>query len=415
MLVYPKILLQLWSDYHSTVIDISALVTAHLKRHPCVAPARADLRRAVNRDVEDEWAQQHVEAAAERLSGWCVDNGRYFCNVAVAQDLTEDDRTVARWPAPGVPERPWWQARLPWQTNIAPVAPKFEIIPFASKPHREFDLVLIDAPICRDMEAPERDFYLCDAPPFARRTDDARVPLMVSENVRKRLVAYAPDTADYLPFCRTLGIVRSGAREQVIQVLQVSVRSPSFPGIGWAADLISEARQVKASRAYSSDGDVNFRDWVKTYRAFVANPHGYTLPADAPQFKAPSAPDFAWVILNLRAGSESSPHAWVGGREAVRHENNPYRNAEGFWTALATILPAWRNYFPLTRLEVDALLREFDATYDETWRNSMKDLSASELFRFTPEVMDGIRARIDGLQGRAAAPVSLSSGQGFSI
>jgi hypothetical protein len=399
MLIYPKSLLQLWSDYHSTVTDISALVKAHLKGHPSVAPARADLRRAVKGEVEDEWTQQYVEAAAERLSGWCVepDKGRYFCNVSVTQELTEEEMKLGRWPAPSVPERPWWQV---WQQQETRVAPKFTIIPYASKTHREFDLMLVDAPICRDMEAPERGFYLCDTPSFARRTDDARIPLMVSEDVRKRLIAYAPDTADYLPFCRTLGIVRSGAREDVIQVLQVSVRRPSFPGIGWATDLISEARKVKASRAYSSDSDLNFRDWIKAYRAFVANPHGYTLPADAPKFTQPIAPDFAWVILHPAAGGENQPQR-AGGREAANHENNPYRNAEGFWTALAAILPAWRNYFPLTRLEVDALLREFDATYDQDWRNSMKDLSASELFRFTPDIMDRIRARIDGLQGRA--------------
>ncbi len=400
MLVYPKTLLQLWSDYYSTAIDLTALVKAYVKGHPSVAPARAELRRAVNRDVEDEWAQQHVEAAAERLSRWCINNGRYFCNAAVVQELTEDDKKLAR-PATAALERPWWQVWPPMQKRGAPA---FEIIPFAPKTHREFDLVLIDAPVCRDPEAPERDFYLCDTPVFARRTDDARIPLVLSENVRKRLVAYAPDTADWLPFCRMLGIVRSGAREQLIQILQISVRRPTFPGICWASDLISEARKVKTLRAYSSDEHDDYRDWIGQYRAIAKNPGGYRPAADAPKFTQPIAPDFAWAVANLGTGTTDQSPSWVGGRKAVGRENNPYCNAEGFWTALAAILPGWRNYFPLTDLEVEALLREFDATYDEDWRNSMKDLAASELFRFSPDVMARIRARIVGLKSKAVPP-----------
>jgi hypothetical protein len=381
MLIYPKSLLQLWSDYHSTVSDIQALVTAHIKGNPSVAPAWAELRRAMDREVENEWTQQHVDAATAKLSDWCVGNERYFCNVKVEQHLDHEDKPFARWPAISAPTR--WQQF--WSVPKARVKPAFKIKPFASGRLRDFDLVLIDAPICMDLDAPEREAYMCDAPSFARRADDARLPLILSDPVRKRLTAYASGGADWLPFCRTLGVVRRQAREQAIQVLQVSVRTPRFPNLGWSTGLISEAREMKRWRAYSSDSDFHFLGWVEAYRAFVADPHKFPLGSNAPAFATPAEPDFAWVMLR------------VGGGDALKHENNPYRNAEGFWTALASVLPAWRNYFPLTAPQVDALLREFDATYDTEWRGSMKDLALSGLLRFTPEVMDTIRKRIAGL------------------
>jgi hypothetical protein len=46
---------------------------------------------------------------------------------------------------------------------------------------------------------------------------------------------------------------------------------------------------------------------------------------------------------------------------------------------------------------VDALLASFDATNDESWQSSIRDLTMSGLIRFTPEVIARIRARVAGL------------------
>lgn len=253
------------------------------------------------------------------------------------------------------------------------------------------ELLLIDAPVSMNSETGSA--CLCDVPPFARREGDARMSLMLSDAVRQRLAAYALTRADWIPFCRTLGIVRRQPRGQAVQVLQISVRTPRYPEIGWVTRLIEEASGMQFGKSYRSDDGVFYSSWIGLYRAFVETEREKRGLADNAALAAACGPYFASVML--RHGDFDVPFM-------LKNENNPYENAEGFWTAVSAILPAWRDYFPLTGPQVDALLHEFDAAYDPTWKAAMADLAMSGLFRFTPEVMDRIRARIAELHVGAA-------------
>jgi hypothetical protein len=383
MLIFPKTLLQLWSDYHSTVVDVPAIVAADLGES--LSKGRLKLRRVVDEGLGSEWTQRHAEAAATRLSDWCVRNGRYFCNVILEQEV---DREAARWPT--VSERTWWQLRL---QSAASVMADLKIVPFASGNLAESELLLIDAPICLDADSSECDAYLRDVPSLARRDDDARVPLMLSDVVRKRLRAYASTGTDWIPFCRTLGIIRGQPRGRTIEALQISVRTPKPVELGWPMRLIDEANTMKSRKAYSSDDDDFLKSWIRAYRHLVQE------RAKRPEDADPAAACGAG--LAAASGYElASAFLRLGGYQAkyfLKDENNPFLNAEGFWIALASILPAWRDRFPLTRPQVDALLASFDATYDEAWKNSIRDLALSGLFRFTPEVMARVRVRVAGL------------------
>jgi hypothetical protein len=155
--------------------------------------------------------------------------------------------------------------------------------------------------------------------------------------------------------------------------------------MGWSTRLIAEANEMKDQKVYRPD-DTFLESWIRKYRYFVEaarEKHG----RDA-DLAASCEYEFASTFMRF------------GGFQAtyfLKDENNPYLHAEGFWTALASLLPAWRDCFPLTRPQVDALLASFDATYDEAWKNSIRDLAMSGLIRFTPEVLAQVRARVAGL------------------
>lgn len=377
MLIFPKSLLQLWSDYHSTVVDVSAIVTADLDETSSISNARLELRRVVDEGLGSEWTQRHAAAVATRLSDWCVRNGRYFCNVIAEQEV---DREAVHWPK--ILEPRWWQRRLP---SAESVRKGLKIVPFASANLAESELLLIDAPICMDGEGSDRGAYLCDVPSFARKEDDARVPLILSDVVRQRLSAYASTGTDWIPFCRTLGIVRGQARGRAIEVLQLSVRTPKPVETGWSTRLVHEANEMKNQKVYSPD-DTFLEGWIKKYRYVVEaarEKHG-------PRADLAALCGCEFASTFMRFGDFKAPYF-------LKDENNPYLHAEGFWTALVSILPAWRDCFPLTRPQVDALLASFDATYDESWESSIRDLTMSGLIRFTPEVIARIRARVAGL------------------
>jgi hypothetical protein len=63
MLIFPKTLLQLWSDYYSTVVDVPAIVAADLGES--LSKGRLKLRRVVDEGLGSEWTQRHAEAAAQ--------------------------------------------------------------------------------------------------------------------------------------------------------------------------------------------------------------------------------------------------------------------------------------------------------------------------------------------------------------
>jgi hypothetical protein len=398
MLILPKTLLQLWSDYHSTVVDVSAILTAKLDDNPYVSTAALELGRVADRGFGSDWTQRHVDAAVTKLSDRCVRNDRYFCNVTMQQEV---DREAACWPT--VSEPGWWQV---WRPSAASVRANLRIVPFASGELIESELLLIDAPVCMDTEAIGGDAYLCDVPSFVRNDADARIPLILSDLVRQRLAAYASTGTDWIPFCRILGIIRSQPRGQAIEALQISVRKPRFVQPEWSTRLIDEAKKMKGDRGYGSDHDYYFSTWIKLYRATVQEARLNHKGLEDPALAAACGPDFASALLRF-----SSYYA----DNMLKNESNPYTGAEGFWTAAATILPAWRDRFPLTLPQVDALLREFDATYDEAWSNSMQDLAMSGLFRFTPEAMSRVRARIAALGSDAPSDGAMPPGVGARV
>jgi hypothetical protein len=377
MLIFPKTLLQLWSDYHSTVVDVWAILNADLAETSSISNARLKLRRVADEGLGSEWTQRHAAAAATRLGDWCVRRGRYFCNVIVEQTA---DGEAMHWPK--VSEPPWWQLG---SRSAASVRADLKIVPFASANLAESELLLVDAPICMDAEASGRGAFLCDVPSFARRDDDARVPLILSDIVRQRLAAYGSTGTDWIPFCRTLGIVRDEARGRAIEVLQLSVRTPRPVQKGWSTRLIDEANEMKGQKVYRPD-DTFLENWISKYRYVVEaarQEHGVSADRTMPG-------EYELASTFMRFGGFQATYF-------LKDENNPYLHAEGFWTALASLLPAWRDCFPLTRPQVDALLASFDATYDEAWESSIRDLAMSGLIRFTPEVMARIRGRIAGL------------------
>jgi hypothetical protein len=135
------------------------------------------------------------------------------------------------------------------------------------------------------------------------------------------------------------------------------------------------------------------KPWIEAYRHLVQErtkrPENAD-PAAACGAGLAAASGYELASAFLRFGGDQA-------KDFLKGENNPFLNAEGFWVALASILPAWRDRFPLTRSQVDALLASFDATYDEAWKNSIRDLALSGLFRFTPETMARVRVQVVGL------------------
>ena len=388
MLVFPKTLLPFWSDYCPAVIDVEAIIAAHIDENPSVRNLDVELRSIHDYGAQSEWTLRHIGQATAQLCAWCVRNGRYFSNIAIEQKVEGDDLALARLPM--IPDLPWWRS-WPWRGEKQGVPG--QSAPFAASSLRQSDLVLIDAPICMNSEANSHSAYLCDVPPFARKVDDARLQLILSETVRRKLAEYLSNATDWMPFCRTLGIVRNRPQGQVVEVLQISARISRFPDAGWAMRLINEADEMQFYKSYRDDDDIFLKDWVAAYRSIVEQERAKHADVDDTTFGERCGPDLASTIFRFDEYSA---------RYYIKRENNPYSDAEGFWCSLATILPGWRDNFALTQAEVNALLRKFDATYDDSWKTSMSDLVASGLFRFSPAVMDKIRARIASLAGFGA-------------
>jgi hypothetical protein len=187
--------------------------------------------------------------------------------------------------------------------------------------------------------------------------------LRLSAGPLEQLAARFGDGVEWMPFCRTLGVLRMGARGQALDVLQISVRTPLFLEPDWSAQLIEEARDIRFYKAWSSDSTY-LKGWIHLYRGVVAEREHPGLDDEALAIQY--GDDLARRIL------ESS--MFTRGR-LFEVENNPYERGEGFWTMLAGILPPWRDRFPLKKEDVAALLRAFDAAYDESWQTLLRDLS----------------------------------------
>lgn len=358
------------------------MIAVHINENPAVRSVNIELQRVLNHGAESEWTHRHIGEVTARLSAWCVANNRYFANVAVKQKL--DPTYVDLACSPLTPNPPWWRF---WASRGGERV-SGELAPFASATLSESDLVLIDAPISMNLETADHDAYLCDFPPVARKVEDARLPLILSAPARRQLAEYFSAAPDWMPFCRTLAIVRNRRRGQVLEVLQISSRIPRFPERDWWIGLIDEADTMQSYKAYTSDDDHALKEWIVIYRITVEEERKNHANADDAALARECGAQFASEMLSL-------------GRDSVRShlklENSPYGNAEGFWACLAPVLAAGRDRFPLTRAQVDTLLRKFDLAYDADWKSSMRDLAMSGLFRFTPDVMAKIRAQIDAL------------------
>ena len=164
------------------------------------------------------------------------------------------------------------------------------------------------------------------------------------------------------------------------------MRTPRLVEAGWSAGLIEEASHIRSSKAWSSNS-IDLKIWIDEYRYFIAGTKDEHPGIDDEALALQSGSDLARMIRQ-----RTSP-----GNRVSEVENNPYERAEGFWTLLASILPPWRDRFPINRAHGFALLREFDVTYDETWQSLLGDLSLSGLFHFTPNVMKNVRDRIASL------------------
>src|ERR1043166_8291507 len=322
MFVVPKTLLLYWSDYCSAVIDVEAMIAAHINENPAVRSVNIELQRVLNHGVQSEWTHRHIGEVTARLSAGCVGNNRYFANVAVKQKLDRTDADLAC--SPKIPDPPRWRFWAPRGEERV----SGELTPFASATLSESDLVLIDAPISMNLEKADHDVCLCDAPPFARRTDDAQLRLMLSGTARRQLAEYLPG-ADWLPFCRTLGIVRDRSRGQALEVLQISARIPLLPEAGWAARLIEEADKMHFRRAYYSDENVFLNSWIAAYRMVAADERAKHSYLSGAALAEACGPDLASAMF--RFGDSSL-------RFYLDIENSPYQSAESFWTSLATIL-----------------------------------------------------------------------------
>jgi hypothetical protein len=111
------------------------------------------------------------------------------------------------------------------------------------------------------------------------------------------------------------------------------VRTPLFLEPDWPAQLIKEAHDIQFHKPWRS-GSTYLEDWIKRYRFLVAKAESEHPGLDDEALALQWGDDLARCILE-----------WMFIPDRLFEvENNPYERTEGFWTMLASILPAWRDW-----------------------------------------------------------------------
>jgi hypothetical protein len=391
MFVTPKTLLASWSDYSSATVDSRTIINSYLDGYLSSAGAHLRMQRISDAGEKSDWTSRHLAATGSKLAQWCVENQRYCLNVGVKQRYRGGEAALACAPFEVIPKAKLLPRWLSKPKNSSQRISE-EIEPFVARDFEDGDLLLIDAPISIDRQETGRTAYLCDYPTFVRKPHDPRLPLLIDGGALDQLAVMLADAAEWMPFARTLGILRREPRGPILRVLQIFLRHLHSVSVDWAPRLLHEAEY--SFLAYKSDSDLS--DWIVMYRASVnaareqhRTPPNLALGAirdpDNAALAETCGADLAKDLLRFDSGDAEF---------FLEHENNPFHHGHGFWTGLASILPAWKDRFPLSSSEKTALLRRFDDTYNNDWETFMQDLALSGLFRYTPETIGVVRARI---------------------
>lgn len=383
VLLVPKTFLPLWSDYEPLAINTSAILNAFVNDSPALSGAKIDADGILRHGIESEWTLRHLGKTTVRLRDHCTASGRHFANLSVRQEVDPYEvlsPIEALTPRPSMPPwlKDWLSAEKPSPGKRSPRFPSF-----VANSAKDGDLVLVDAPISiteRNEECP----VLCDYPIYVRRPDDAAIPMKAPAAFVEKLKSQLGRGASWTPFCRSLGILRSGVQTQSLEVLEISFCVPRRPEAMWANQLSEEARDWSFRVAWKEDS-VYLKDGLGRYRLQLAQAFSRHPGVSRDQLADEAGSELAHDLLedNLLADH------WI-----KQFEHNPYEGTVGFWIALATFLPAYSDIFAMSRAEISGLLRQFDETFDQAWSTLLLDLQISGLFRFTPSAMAQVRTRI---------------------
>jgi hypothetical protein len=238
---------------------------------------------------------------------------------------------------------------------------------------------------------------------------DPRIPLRASPGMAVRLERTLGAHAQWHPLCRILGIVEQESRGQSLAALEVSLRTPLAGVLAPDQSDSWRSRMVPWTAALLAEAhDTQFGTWDKDtvwLKALLPK-----LEASLQRLRTQQPPlSDAAIATRLNAEVENELRNEIlldiDYQALAKAQNDPYTGEYGFWTALATLLPAWRDRLPLAPAEVELLLQWFDAAFAQKWKHCADVLSAAGVMRFTPDAIATVRARIAGL----AAPAPESS------
>jgi hypothetical protein len=184
------------------------------------------------------------------------------------------------------------------------------------------------------------------------------------------------------PLLRTLGTVQPTAGHDEIEVLGLFRSRPELSVADWKSDLLQEAKAHRFQPASQQAGYL--RDLLMDLTLAEA---GATAEEKRSQID--------WVTKEY---TDPDGYKWNSLASVIRAQDDLQDGVYGFWPVLIAILHTWPNRFPLFPQEVDVLLKDFDDTFNEEWKENQEKLMPLGFFRFTERATTSMRQTIESFK-----------------